>query len=103
MVYINKQATVEDVQDFISWLENKLGTYDGQAPDNCHIAKYLRARGHTEVSFHGMYELQADGNNIDLPKPIGEIIYETFLHWKTSTYTGALERARKLHAAMIYA
>lgn len=95
--YISKQATVEDVQDFISWLETQSGTYDAMDPNNCPIAQYLRARGHTKVNFYGMYELLADGNEIDMPQNIGRIIYT-----RERIYSAALERAQATLTEMIY-
>lgn len=95
--YISKQATVEDIQDFISWLETQSGTYDAMDPNNCPIAQYLRARGHTKVNFYGMYELMADGNEIDMPQNIGRIIYT-----RERIYSAALERAQATLTEMIY-
>lgn len=97
---INKPATAEDVQDFINWLKTQTGTYDAQDPDHCPIAQYLRSRGHTNVTFFGTYELYADGNKIDLPKIIGEIVYtEEGIGF---AYGGALQRAQAALTAMIY-
>lgn len=100
MQYINKPATAEDVQDFINWLKTQTGIYDAQNTTHCPIARYLRDRGHTNVIFFGMYELHADGNKIDLPKIIGEIIYskDGYGH----VYSGALTRAQITLTEMIY-
>lgn len=101
MIRINKPATAEDVQDFINWLKTQTGIYDAQDPKHCPIANYLRARGHTNVTFFGMYELYADDNKIDLPKVIGEIVYTRGLGLNGFSYSGALIRAQYILAEMI--
>lgn len=105
MPFTDKPATAEDVQDLINWLETKTGKYDEQNPKDCAIARYLRDRGYKNVTFWGMHQLKADGNQIRLPKVIGEIVYTNENHVGSifTKYAKALERAREVHAKMTYA
>jgi|SRR5882724_1838920 len=104
---INKPATTEDIQDLINWLENQTGTYDSENPKNCAIAQYLRDRGYEDVHFFGLHNISADGQSIILPDLIGKIVYGKIVNDMDygnmpATFAGALTRAHKIHADMIY-
>jgi len=106
MTFIKKEATVEDIQDLINWLETRTGYYNAQDPWGCAIAQYLRDRGHKYVHFDGTHELHADTDHIVLPKVIGDIVYgqNAILGGRNmQRFTDALARARVEHAGMLYA
>jgi len=103
MPYIEKEATVDDIQDLINWLETKTGSYDASDPWQCAIAQYLRDRGHQYVRFDGMYELHADNNVINLPPIIRNIVYgenHSMFVGNRHRFSNALARARTVHSNM---
>jgi hypothetical protein len=103
-MYIKKEATAEDILDLINWLETKTGNYDANDTSDCAIALYLKDRGHKDVRFWGLYEVKADGNNIDMPSVISSIVYgDVRSDINRQSYADALERARIVHVDMLYA